>query len=124
MVPLFRTFGRLGYWFGLCSCGSCDLWCFFAFLRLVWCSLLGRFYFGGFPLGLCICTVSTNFEVPSSSPHAVQVVVLMLRLRLQEVGDVLVRSRRIARINVGDCCWCRTICMSRVAFRCCSSLLM
>ena len=71
-----------------------------------------------------ICTVSTNFEVPSTSPHAVQVVVLMLRFRLQEAGDVLVRSRRVARISVGDCCWCRTICVPRVSFRYCSSLVM
>ena len=70
------------------------------------------------------CTVSTNFEVPSTSPHAVQVVVLMLRLRLHEAGDVLVRSRRVARISVGDCCWCRTILALQVSFRCCRSLVM
>ena len=71
-----------------------------------------------------ICTVSTNFEVPSTSPHVVQVVVLMQRFRLQEACDVLVRSRRVARINVGDCCWCRTIRVPQISFRCCNSLVM
>ena len=68
--------------------------------------------------------MSTNFEVPSVSPQFAQIVVRMLRFRLHEAGDVLVRSRRIARISVGLCCWLRTICMFRVSFRCCSICLM
>ena len=51
-----------------------------------------------------IFTVSINFEVPSVSPQFAQIVVRVLRFRLHEAGDVLVRSRRIARISVGLCC--------------------
>ena len=68
--------------------------------------------------------MSTNFEVPSDSPQFEQIVVRILRFRLHEAGDVLVRSRRIARISVGRCCWLRTICMFRVSFRCCSICVM
>ena len=71
-----------------------------------------------------IFIVSTNFEVPSAAPQCEQIVVRVLRFRLHEADDVLVKSRRIARISVGRCCWFRTICTFLVSLKYCSNCVI